>query len=286
VLDKSKFVKQTENAIKDYFSENVNEQSLLRALANFDLYQKQYNTFFEYFKDWFCLHNSKLYNEKKDNYQYVKYIAETELEKLQKDTYLSSGLPREDLNVIKNIASLIISVYSNTSKLEAHITKRAKELYPNLVNILGPLLTVRFLNQAHSLKRLSSLPASTLQLFGAENAMFKHLKFGKSCPKYGLLYLHPLMSGLNPKQKGKLARCMADKISLASRYDYAKKSLHKELLEYIEKKKASICLESKKYSKHIQVVRSSSQKDAVLTQTKLNLRESNPKDKKTFDKRR
>jgi nucleolar protein 56 len=124
---------------------------------------------------------------------------------------------------------------------------------------------VRFLNQAHSLKRLSSLPASTLQLFGAETAMFKHLKFGKSSPKYGLLYLHPLMSTMTPHQKGKLARTMAEKISLASRMDYAKKPLVEKLLQDIEKKKASISLESKKDSKHTQVVKSHSS-NAILTQ--------------------
>ena len=266
VLDKKKFVKQTEEAIREYSENNVEEQSLLRGLANYDLYQKQFNTFFEYLKDWYSLHNSQKYDElKKDSYKYVKFISESEINQLEKDIYLSKGLQREDLIQIKSLATTLIAIYSNSSKLENFLTKKVKDLYPNLVNILGPILTVRFLNQAHSLKRLSSLPASTLQLFGAENAMFKHLKFGKASPKYGLLYLHPLMSTLNPNQKGKLARCMADKISLASRFDYAKKPLHKELLEDIEKKKASISLESKKDSKHIQFVKSQSS-NAFLTQ--------------------
>lgn len=250
LLDKTKFIEQTERAIEDYSKENINEQSLLRALQNFDLYQKQYNTFFEYLKDWFSLHNSKKYSDlKKDNYKLIKYIAETELEPLKKDVFLSSGLEKEDLLIVKNIAKVVNSIYSNVSKLENFLIKKSKKLYPNLTYILGPILTVRFLNQAKSLKRLSFLPASTIQLIGAESAMFKHLRFGKKGPKYGFLYLHPLMSGLNARQKGKLARYMADKISLAARYDYAGRPLHKELLEDVEKKKTRLSLESKKESK-------------------------------------
>jgi nucleolar protein 56 len=246
-LEKKKFMKQTEDAIEAYSKENINEQSLIRALANYDLYQKQFNTFFEYLKDWYSLHNSQKYDElKKDSYKFVKYLCDSEVNQLEKDTFLSSGLQKDDLTQIKSLATTLIAIYSNASKIENFLTKKSKDLYPNLTNILSPLLTVRFLNQAHSLKRLSSLPASTLQLFGAENAMFKHLKFGKDSPKYGLLYLHPLMSALSPKQKGKLARTMADKISLASRYDYAKKPLHKELLEDIEAKKKSILAEREK----------------------------------------
>jgi nucleolar protein 56 len=250
VFNKKDFIKQTEKAIQEYSENNIEEQSLLKALANFDLYQKQFNTFFEYLKDWFSLHNSNLYDKlNKDNYKFVKFISETEIKDLEKEVYLSKGLDKEDLLQIKNLSITLISIYSNISKIENFFTKKVKIMYPNLTNILGPILTVRFLNQAHSLQRLSSLPSSTLQLFGAETAMFKHLKFGKASPKYGLLYLHPLMSGLNANQKGKLARYMANKIALASRMDLLKKPLHKELLEDIENKKTSILLEKEKAKK-------------------------------------
>lgn len=247
MLNKKDFIKQTEKAIEEYSETNIEEQSLLKALANYDLYQKQFNTFFEYLKDWFSLQNAKKYEElNKDNFKFVKYLNETEIKDLEKELYLSKGLEKDDLLLIKQLASNLISIYSNSSKLENFLTKKSKQLYPNLTNILGPILTVRFLNQAHSLKRLSSLPASTLQLFGAENAMFKHLKFGKKSPKYGLLYLHPIMSSLTPKQKGKLARIMANKIALASKYDLLKKPLHKELLEDIEKRKKDLQKENPK----------------------------------------
>lgn len=250
MLNKKDFIKQTEKAIEEYSESNIEEQSLLKALANYDLYQKQFNTFFEYLKDWYSLQNAKKYDElNKDNFKFVKYLNETEIKDLEKELYLSKGLEKDDLLLIKQLALNLISIYSNSSKLENFLTKKSKQLYPNLTNILGPILTVRFLNQAHSLKRLSSLPASTLQLFGAENAMFKHLKFGKKSPKYGLLYLHPLMSSLTPKQKGKLARYMAERIALAGRMDLAKKKLDEKLLKDIEKKKKELLLEKPKLNK-------------------------------------
>jgi len=262
VLNKKDFIKQTEDALLEYSSINIDEQSLLKALSNFDLYQKQFNTFFEYLKDWYSLHNSDLYESNKDNFKFVKYLSETEYEVLKKEIHLSKGLKKDDLVLIKSLASNVLSIYSNMSKLENFITKKSKELYPNLNSILGPILTVRFLAQARSLKRLSSLPGSTIQLIGAENALFKHLKFGKKSPKYGLLYLHPLMSGIDNKMKGKLARYMADKIALASRYDYSNKSLDSKLLDDIEKKKASLNLEPKKDSKFKQDIKVSKIRDA------------------------
>ncbi len=237
MLDKSKFIKQTESCVSEYFEKNIEELSLLRALANYDLYLEKFNTFVEYLQDWFSLQNSKLYKDLKDNYKFILHLAETDLQELQKSVYLSKSLPKEDLKQIKELASTAKLVYSNISKLDSFIKLKAEKNYPNLVSVLGPVLCVRFIAQLGSLKRLAEVPSSTIQLIGAERALFRHLKYGKSGPKYGFLYLHPLMSGLDNNKKGKLARHMSEKISLAARFDYAEKPLHKELLEDVIKKK-------------------------------------------------
>lgn len=237
MFSKKEFIKQTESSVSEYFEKNIDELSLLRALANYDLYLEKFNTFCEYLQDWFSLQNSKIYKDLKDNYKYVLYLTETDLLELQKSVYLSKSLPKEDLKQIKELASTAKLVYSNISKLDSFIKLKAEKIYPNLVSVLGPILTVRFISQLGSLKRLAEVPSSTVQLIGAEKALFRHLKYGKSGPKYGFLYLHPIMSGLDNNKKGKLARCMAEKISLGARFDYAKKPLHKELLEDIQKKK-------------------------------------------------
>ena len=73
-----------------------------------------------------------------------------------------------------------------------------------------------------SLKRLIMLPSSTVQLLGAEEALFRHIKTGARCPKYGVLHDHPLVSRSKKKESGKVARVLASKISIAARVDYAK----------------------------------------------------------------
>lgn len=237
MLDKSKFIKQTELSVSEYFEKNIEELSLLRALANYDLYVKEFNTFCEYLQDWFSLQNSKLYKDLKDNYKYVLYLAETDIPELQKLVYLSKSLQKEDLKLIKELAVNAKNGYSVISKLDSFIKMKAEKNYPNLVSCLGPILCVRFIFQLGSLKRLAEVPSSTIQLIGAEKALFRHLKYGKSGPKYGLLYMHPIMSGLDNNKKGKLARFMALKISLAARYDLSGKPLDKSLAKEMEDKK-------------------------------------------------
>ena len=140
MLNKKDFIRQTENAIKEYSDNNIEEQSLLNALANYDLYQKQFNTFFGYLKDWYSLQNAKKYDElNKDNFKFVKYLNDAEIKDLEKDLYLSKGLEKEDLILIKLLASNLISIYSTCSKLENFLNKKSKQLYPNLTNILGPI---------------------------------------------------------------------------------------------------------------------------------------------------
>ncbi len=237
MLDKSKFIKQTESSVSDYFEKNIEELSLLRALQNYDLHVKEFNTFCEYLQDWFSLQNSKLYKDLKDNYKFILHLAETDIPELQKNIYLSKSLQKEDLKIIKDLSATAKLVYSNISKLDSFIKMKAEKEYPNLTSVLGPVLCVRFICQLGSLKRLSEVPSSTIQLIGAEKALFRHLKYGKSTPKYGLLYLHPIMSGLDNNKKGKLARFMSLKISLAARYDLTGKPLDKSLIKEIENKK-------------------------------------------------
>ena len=75
---------------------------------------------------------------------------------------------------------------------------------------------------AGSLKHLSQIPASTVQLLGAEKALFRHMTTGAKCPKYGILFQHPYVSQAKKQVQGKIARLLADKISIAVKVDYFK----------------------------------------------------------------
>jgi len=240
MIDKSKFVKITENKIEGFFEENLDEQSIFKALTVYDSLTKQFNNLFELMEDWYALQNYKRYKELNDNYKFVKYLTEKNITELKKDIFISKSLSDDDLKLIKEFAEIANSMYSAKSKIENFITKRTKELYPNLSNILGPIITARLLNMTKNLKHFAELPSSTIQMIGAEAALFRHLKYKKKPPKYGFLCEHPLMTGLNDHNKGKLARIMANKIALAAKLDLNKKPIDEKIKKDIEEKAKSL----------------------------------------------
>ena len=100
------------------------------------------------------------------------------------------------------------------------IDEEAPKVFPHMVKILDSQLTVRLVSCAGSLSKLARLPSSTIQLLGAEKALFRHVNEGTLPPKYGILYQHPSIKGALKKNKGKVARALASKVAIASRIDY------------------------------------------------------------------
>ncbi|MFC1801226.1 C/D box methylation guide ribonucleoprotein complex aNOP56 subunit, partial [Nanoarchaeota archaeon] len=110
-----------------------------------------------------------------------------------------------------------------------------KKYCPNLLELCGSTIGSGLIELAGSLKRLATFPSSTVQLLGAEKALFRHIRTGARSPKHGLILQHPLVQ--NAKEKGKAARALADKISLASRLDFFKGEFKaKEMRKELEKK--------------------------------------------------
>jgi len=91
---------------------------------------------------------------------------------------------------------------------------------PQLQALLGTSITAQLFEHAKTLKKLAVLPSSTVQLLGAEKALFRHLKTGSSSPKYGVLYLHPFIQRSRRNVRGKAARRLANKASLAAKIDF------------------------------------------------------------------
>jgi nucleolar protein 56 len=94
------------------------------------------------------------------------------------------------------------------------------ELCPNIKAVCGTLLAAKLIEHAGSLKRLSEMPASTIQILGAEKALFRHMKTGAKPPRHGIIINHPLIAKASEKMHGKVARGLSDKISIASKIDY------------------------------------------------------------------
>ena len=104
--------------------------------------------------------------------------------------------------------------------LSEYLDQEAPKVFPNLVNVLGTQLAVRIVAAVGSLSRLARLPASTVQLLGAEKALFRHMSDGSPPPKHGLLYQHPSVKQAVRKDKGRVSRKLAAKVAIASKIEY------------------------------------------------------------------
>ena len=104
--------------------------------------------------------------------------------------------------------------------LSEYLDQEAPKVFPNLVNVLGTQLAVRMVAAVGSLSRLARLPASTIQLLGAEKALFRHMSDGSPPPKHGLLYQHPSVKQAVRKDKGRVSRKLAAKVAIASKIEY------------------------------------------------------------------
>ena len=94
-----------------------------------------------------------------------------------------------------------------------------EETAPNISAVVGPSLGARLISLAGGLRRLASLPAGTIQLLGAEKAMFAHLRQGKKPPKHGIIFQHPTVHRAPYWQRGNVARVMGGKLAIAARVD-------------------------------------------------------------------
>ena len=157
-----------------------------------------------------------------------------------------AGTNKQESDPMESLASSILGLYESRTCIEEDLKRRMLETAPNLTNIAGYLLGARLLRIAGSLEKLASMPSSTVQVIGANNALFKHLKGKALSPKHGVIFRHPLVNSAPRKLRGKIARAVASKISLAARYDCYSGEVAGNLLKDLEKKVTYIRKHAKK----------------------------------------
>jgi nucleolar protein 56 len=144
----------------------------------------------------------------------------------------------EDMLILKGFSSSLLGLYRTRGGIEEYLRVNMPRTAPNITNIAGHLLGARLLSITGSLKNLASMPSSTIQVIGANNALFKHLKGKAPSPKHGVIFRHPLINTVPRWQRGKIARVLASKISLAARYDLysgeLKEDLSRELMMKVD----------------------------------------------------
>ena len=121
---------------------------------------------------------------------------------------------------ISNLKDTYLHLQILIENLSKYINEEAPKVFPEMVKLLDAQLTVRLVSYAGSLAKLARLPSSTIQLLGAEKALFRHMSDGSLPPKHGILYQHPSIKGTHRKKKGKVTRSLASKVAIAAKIDF------------------------------------------------------------------
>jgi nucleolar protein 56 len=138
------------------------------------------------------------------------------------------------LEGVGDLAKAVIDLREHRDFIEKRIESRVSDLAPNLTELAGPHLAARLISRAGSLKRLSEMPSSAIQVMGAEKALFKHLMGKAPSPKHGIIYRHPAVISAPKNLRGRMARAIAGKLAIAARIDYHSgkpQPLQREMLE-------------------------------------------------------
>ena len=166
-------------------------------------------------------------------------VPEKKIELIQQAISKSQGgdLTVESSESLKILASEVIKLSELRTNLSTTIENLMEILAPNLKNILTAIIGARLIAKAGSLLRLAQMPSSTIQIIGAEKALFRALKTGTRPPKHGLIFQHPSVNSAPKWQRGKIARALSAKIAIAVRIDvYRKGGLDHSLLDKLTKR--------------------------------------------------
>ncbi len=229
--------------------ENVKKDRIaMEVIDAIDEIDKSLNIYIARLREWYGLHfpeMEQIINKHEKfakiihNYGLRNNIKEKELIELAKDS-MGIELDEKDEEIIKEYAGLIVNLYKLREDMEKYLEKILKEFAPNFSAIAGPLLAARLINLSGGFEKLAKKPSSTIQLLGAEKALFRYLHGHGKSPKHGILFTHNLIQQASQNKRGKIARIIASKLSIAIKMDYYGKEdrseeLKRDLKERIEK---------------------------------------------------
>ena len=191
-------------------------------------------------REWYNIHFPELNRLVDEHERFIRLVEELgHRDNFTYDRLLALGLPKDkarqiaeaaessvgadlredDLARMREVCSIALQLYSMRRTLERYIDAVMEEIAPNLKAVAGPLLGARLISLAGGLEKLAKLPSSTVQVLGAEKALFRALRTGAKPPKHGVIFQHYYVKGSKRWQRGKIARALAGKISIAARID-------------------------------------------------------------------
>jgi nucleolar protein 58 len=212
---------------------------VIQAVGLLDDLDKELNNYAMRLREWYGWHFPECGKIIADNLTYAKVVKiigmktntadsdfsevlPEDLEKQVKEAAeisMGSEITEDDETNIRELCDQIVSLTEYRQSLTEYLKARMMAIAPNLTIMIGELVAARLISHAGSLINLAKQPASTIQIFGAEKALFRALKTKHETPKYGLIYHASFVGQANPKLKGKISRSLASKCALCVRVD-------------------------------------------------------------------
>ena len=221
------------------------DKHLIQAINSIDEIDEAISKLIERIREWYALYFPEM-DVIKNNETYIKLISQNkskeEIVNAKPDAFpkniidIEEDINSEDLEIMNNYANSIYELQKSRKNIEEYIDNKMESIAPNLRLLVGPTLGAKLISHAGGLKRLAMYPSSTVQIMGAEKALFRHLKSGDRPPKYGLIYQHPQVRGAKWWNRGKIARMLAGRISLAARRDVFTKTIDENVFEEFKEK--------------------------------------------------
>jgi len=138
---------------------------------------------------------------------------------------------------VKPFEKTLSAVTDEIARLQDQIEADMNSIAPNISSVIGPLIGARLIALAGGMQNMAMMPASTIQILGAEKALFRFKKEGGRPPKHGVIFQHPMINSASKTERGKIARLFATKLSMASKADvFTKRDISKTLHLDIERR--------------------------------------------------
>merc|ERR1712045_843438 len=241
------------------FNIHRQDNMIIQAIALIDQLDKNINTFAMRVREWYGYHFPELVRIVNENYYYCKLIKligrrenllqamqeqedqededaeapelikkmeeilmdSTKVQSIQDAARKSVGMEISDIDLINvdHFSNQVVQLVEYRKELQEYLRSKMKNVAPNLAALIGDVVGARLISHAGSITNLAKYPASTVQILGAEKALFRALKKKGNTPKYGLIFHSPFIGRAAQKNKGRISRFLANKCSLASRID-------------------------------------------------------------------
>ena len=222
------------------FSIDKVDVMVIQAVGLLDDLDKELNNYAMRLREWYGWHFPEVGKILPDNLTYAKVILKMGMRTNAKNIEFGTDLltPEDEAHIkeaaeismgseistedelnIKELCNQIIFLTEYRQTLTEYLRTRMMTIAPNLTTMVGELVAARLISHAGSLISLAKMPGSTIQIFGAEKALFRALKTKSQTPKYGLIYHASIVGQANPKIKGKISRSLASKCALCIRVD-------------------------------------------------------------------